>query len=722
MADLENDKIPEQDADVDTHEPDLRAAYEVLDSWKNSPISPVPGKESVSFLDFSDDDPMFKSDAPKAAAKDADGVNPDKEPDGKDREKPSEKQLELKTLGLEKAPDLKGVQDFSIGKEHFDQLGTAEQEALTKSGIERLSIVSLRAGGKAVLVELDKPKTVPMDPSSGCRNLTIDKKSTFEITQGAEGSLVIGNIKGMKATLAGDPPVDATIKKLEFAKDKDGNPELRITGAVDGNETTSVIKISGDQVEGANSAIKQLKSLVALSDTGTFSEIPKSVEQGNPELAVNDFANAPEVQAAMAKEKDFTKQLLALLGIAGGALAGRRLLRPLFSGTQPETAEKPAEVPKPKDAEAGKPPNASTEKDKPTEKAPVEPKPAAADQPSPLTAEKIEQLLNRVQAKTPADRRSYFADLANGVKKFYAAEHPDRNFKMALERTSVTHVSFLKNGESRLYVVGAGDIMHEPTGFTEVKSGDKTTVGITTRNGGTIPLAEAKFRILLNETGGLKENTAETAVRMNELLHLFNPEPSAQTPEARAKQEGARVTMREMIRASGNGGNSGSDKGSNTLRPTDLAPSPDNTLKPLTPNGNGPKVVTIRLSDTHIQIGDKVHTHAEMVDGTLKMATDDLARLRKDHPKEILQQVEQEKVVEDLTKLQQRMVTDKAAAVAEINKSYRELVEKSKSGGRTEGGRKVAYVLVGSFIAGLMLSETAKDNSSGPQLPRLGFK
>lgn len=308
---------------------------EAFDEWKRSALQPAARTTEVAFLDFDDvmpptggndggednaQEPGDKPDAPKAGADEG-----------------GEKKGELKA-----APDLTKVQDFSIGKASFDELGTEEQEALTKSGVERLSVITTKAGAKAVLVELDKAKTLPMDESSGCKSLTIDKKFKLEVGKNADENIVISNIMGIKAALKDGG--DVTVTKLEFVKGKDG-AELKVTGMQKGEETTTTIKIPDDKVAAVNEAVKQLGSLVSLSETGTFGEIPKDIEKANPDLAINDFENAPEVKAAQAKEKDFTKQLLALLGIAGGALVARKLLKPVFSkGDKPAEEGKAGEV------------------------------------------------------------------------------------------------------------------------------------------------------------------------------------------------------------------------------------------------------------------------------------------------------------------------------------------------------------------------------------------
>lgn len=240
----------------------------------------------------------------------------------------------------EKLPELNAVPDFSISRDHFDQLDMDTENALKRAGIDRLSMVSTRDGGKAVLIEFDKAKTVEMDKASGCRSLSLDKKTSFKVGQEKDGSVVISDIKGVKAVLDGEPPLDATITKVSFRKGKDGKPEMEIRGTVNGEERASVIKVDGKNASSLETSMKALSGLVELSKTGLFSKIPENVGNDVANADIKDPTNPLSLQKRAAADRDYTKQIVTTIGIAVAVFAGAKIGRNLLR-------QKPVELPHP---------------------------------------------------------------------------------------------------------------------------------------------------------------------------------------------------------------------------------------------------------------------------------------------------------------------------------------------------------------------------------------
>lgn len=287
----------------------------LFDDWKTTALGRTrPSPETRAIYITFNDDPEKPGPTGQSAL--------DEKGHGGEKNKASQPQR-LEQLGV--------VPDFSIAREHFDQLNAEAEQALKHAGVERFSLVSTKNGGRAVLIELDRPRRLEIDAESGIKQLSFDKKTSFKISQDDKGNIEIGDVTGLKILLGGQPAIEATLQKLVMRQGQDGKPEIQLVSLVNGEPKVMVVKPDDRQVKAMNACTTALRQLLETSNTGLFSKIPENVGYDVPDADVKDPTNPFKLQKRREEEQNtLTEQVIdALVGVAV-ALAARKIGTLLF--------------------------------------------------------------------------------------------------------------------------------------------------------------------------------------------------------------------------------------------------------------------------------------------------------------------------------------------------------------------------------------------------------
>lgn len=141
----------------------------------------------------------------------------------------------------------------------FDKIGPKAKEILTNAGVESISIAPGKDGACKIEANLKEPLEIPRDPEKdGCNALIVGKKFSADFSQGANGELILENIKGLKAdTNLGV----ANVVKIKMSRDAQGNTEIESVGRKGIFSRTRTKTESGEVMDKAESVLNKLDEL-----------------------------------------------------------------------------------------------------------------------------------------------------------------------------------------------------------------------------------------------------------------------------------------------------------------------------------------------------------------------------------------------------------------------------------------------------------------------------
>lgn len=159
--------------------------------------------------------------------------------------------------------------DITLGQKDFDKLDKEGAELLKKHDVTKISIVA-KGDADLIVVERKDELQIPLDPSLGCRKITVGAKLAGEFVQKPDGSMEIRNLRGLKAEVdPGKDPylgislpwVTADVSKIALTKGADGKFTVEVSGNFAGIQRSATVPLSEEQLDRVKSVLTNLEKL-----------------------------------------------------------------------------------------------------------------------------------------------------------------------------------------------------------------------------------------------------------------------------------------------------------------------------------------------------------------------------------------------------------------------------------------------------------------------------
>ncbi len=227
---------------------------------------------------------------------------------------------------------------ISLLPEQFDKLNSSVAAFLRENKVERVSLLR-HDGVDTLVVELPDELNQSLDPSQGCRKITLAKRLRCDIAHGADGCLEISNIKGISAEVdPGNDPVfgiplpwvTADLKKVSIKVAADGKTSAEITGGWGKIERSVSMDLDQEVAGRLSSLIARVEDLRKSGDTALAGKIPESELLKEEPQPSSWLATVGKVLGAMAAAYG-TKRVLDHLNQPAAAVASPEVLAKVAS-------------------------------------------------------------------------------------------------------------------------------------------------------------------------------------------------------------------------------------------------------------------------------------------------------------------------------------------------------------------------------------------------------
>lgn len=348
----------------------------------------------------------------------------------------------------------------------------------------------------------------------------------------------------------------------------------------------------------------------------------------------------------------------------------------------------------------------------------IEKSKAQAEAPS-MSREKVDLLIARLQPKLKEGSTTVLTDLSQGCGRFFQSEHPtNKELKLAITNTSIVSDANLKAGESKLVMLDGAGKPFEATQFYFDTNGARPIGYFRTATGESVPLSGTRFQIRIGKGTDISVSVAETAVRMQEIVNRTNPNVDVSTAAVRNRETQSQQNLRNLFAtARAENGLAAAPNGTSSAE-TSL----DNKSSTATIEAPDGRRLSVKITENGVEINGAKQTYIELVDRSLDKALKELAELEKVDTS-AAKRAEIAKRISDLVSLRARLQLGDTTALADLQAALsREVKENGstrKASQPPHGGRKTAYLMVGSFVAALIFDAHQKPTQSGSLFPPL---
>lgn len=150
-------------------------------------------------------------------------------------------------------------QTLTFDENSFDKIGPKAKEILTGAGVESISIGPGKNGVDRIEVKLKEGLELERDPEKdGCNALLVGKNFSADFKKGANGELILENIKGLQADTNLGP---ANVVKIKLSRDENGDTQIESTGKRGIFSRTRTKTESGEVMEKAESILNRLDEM-----------------------------------------------------------------------------------------------------------------------------------------------------------------------------------------------------------------------------------------------------------------------------------------------------------------------------------------------------------------------------------------------------------------------------------------------------------------------------
>lgn len=353
----------------------------------------------------------------------------------------------------------------------------------------------------------------------------------------------------------------------------------------------------------------------------------------------------------------------------------------------------------------GKPPGAGDGRSEGGERrSPPVPPAERPSAPPPMTDEKIQLFIDRVEKDLTADQ--LIETLHERAKGFFKFEG-SAAFQEAAKRTSIKEDASLRPGQSKL-VFKSGEVEFTPKSFEAEPAPGRFLL----EDGKKIDLDKCRFEVRIGPGTEPKEAARRALIEFNRL-----------DQELRLQESEATSPARERIEASLQGLSDALDRVRAKDSPGGAAVVADRPggLQSLGRFEVGGKIVDVTLTATGVLIGNKEVSTQKLVEEAIKEK-----QKRHDETRDENERRRLAEELEELKKLNQDLKDGKQVELAKLQETLEKNLRKEYETTKAEAGkprtgqriaagigRTTAYLMIVSFVAGMMISNEKANSVLG---------